>query len=647
MNGSSFMMEGIRVKYLFLLATSLTISTPSLAQDGEEEVLDTPCITGTRLVRSEEITVVASGTAQPVSQTGQSISVIGANEIIAVQGPDLARVLERLPGVSLARSGPLGSQTSLFVRGANSQQVVVTLDGVRLADVAAPSGGFDFGTLMSGGIDKIELLRGSNSVVWGSDAIGGVLALTSAQIDGVRAGIEYGANDTLTADATLGTQGNGYGLTVSGGHVRSDGISAYAPGTEADGFRQWYGSLRGHADLSDGLKLVAAGRYADSRIEFDGFPPPTYSFADTPEYQTTRQGTGRVGLDYDTGSTVLKLGLAYSDTRRDYFDNAASTAPNFATSGRSWRADFSGKADLTDSVTLNFGADSEWTKFSTSFDPENDARLSSAHVLLGYHAGGLHLSAGARIDDHDHFGTHWTFGANGSFELADDLRLRAAYGEGFKAPTLYQLYGFGGNNRLRPESSRSYEAGLEYGERNGDLHLALTLFRRDSTDQIDFYTCGIAEICIARVFYYNVSRARTGGVELEGAWNLTSTLRARAAYSHIKARGRTSLSSSGGVETDLPRRPRYAVSAGLEWETPLAGLKLGADLRLAGDSYDDRGNFTRLDGYGLLTLRASLPLGERFELYGRVENVTDTDYQTVAGYGTYGRSAFVGVRAKW
>jgi len=633
MNGSSFMMEGIRVKYLFLIATSLTIAAPALAQDDFDLDQDNEQaqVAGTRRVADEAITVVASGTAQQVSETGQSISVIGANEIAAVQGPDPTRVLERLPGVSLARSGPLGSQTSLFVRGANSQQVVVTLDGVRLADVASPSGGFDFGTLMTGGIDKIELLRGSNSVVWGSDAIGGVLALTSAQVDGVRAGIEYGANDTLTADATLGTQGSSYGLTVSGGHFRSDGISAYAPGTEADGFRQWHGSLRGFASLADNISLVAAARYADSRVEFDGFQPPTFSFADTPEYQTTRQGSGRIGLDYDTGSTALKLGLAYSDTGRDYFDNAASSAPNFATSGRSWRADFSGKADLTDSVTLNFGADSEWTKFSTSFDPENDARLSSAHVLLAYHAGGLHLSAGARVDDHDRFGTHWTFGANGAYELAENLRLRAAYGEGFKAPTLYQLYGFGGNVALRPETSKAYEAGLEYGDRSGSRHLAVTLFRRDSRHLIDY---------VWPTGYFNTGRTRAEGVEVEAGWAMTNQLRARAAYSHVKATDRV-------TGKDLPRRPRNTLSAGLDWEAPLAGLQLGADLRFAGDSYDDRGNFTRLDSYGLLTLRASLPLGERFELYGRVENVTDTDYQTVAGYGTYGRSAFVGVRAKW
>lgn len=621
------------MKYLFFLTPVLTAAAPVIAQ--------TP---------DEAITVVATGTAQPLGQTGQSISVIGAAEIVAVQGPDLTRVLERLPGVALARSGPLGSQTSLFVRGANSQQLVVTLDGVRLADVAAPSAGFDIGTLTTAGIGKIELLRGSNSVVWGSDAIGGVLALTSAEFIGARAGIEYGANNTLTADAALGTSGNGYGLTVSGGHVRSDGISAYAPGGEPDGFRQWHGTVRGYADLGDDLRLVAAGRYADSRVDFDGFPPPLYSFADTPEYQTTRQGSGRLGLDYAGGSTVMKIGLAWSETRRDYFDDAASAAPNFATQGRSWRADFSGKAQLSEAVTLNFGVDSEWTRFATSFDAARDARLSSAHLLLGYHAGSLHLSAGARLDDHDRFGTHGTFGANGVIGLTADLRLRASYGEGFKAPALYQLYGFGGNRALQPETSQAYEAGLEYGTRSGEGYLAVTLYRRTSRNLIDYVSCfrdpasgGTA--CRSLGVYENIGRVVARGVELEGQAQLGDRVRARLAYTLGESVNRSARSLDFG--RDLARRPHHLLSAGLDWESPLAGLTLGADLRLVGDSFDDPGNRTRLDGHGLLTLRADLPLGQGFALYGRIENVTDTAYQTVAGYGAYGRSAFVGVRTTW
>lgn len=625
----SFMTGVLRVKYLFLLGCSVVAAVPAAAQDCAADPNN--CVVVADRLRDTAITVVASGREERVSETGQSISVIGAAELAAVQGPDLTRVLERLPGVTTARSGPLGSQTSVFVRGANSQQLLVTLDGVRMDDVAAPSGGFDLGTMLPGGIAKVELLRGSNSVAWGSNAIGGVLALTSERLDGARAGVEYGANDTVSADAALGTSGDAYSLTASGGYVSSDGISAYAKGAEQDGFRQWRANLRGEVRLAGGLWLDAAGRYADSRIDFDGYPAPLYSFADTLEYQTTRQGSGRLGLRYDAGSLNLRGGAAYSDTRREYFDPAFGAAPNFTTRGRSWRADLTGRAELTQGVTLDFGADSEWTRFATLFDPQQDARLSSGHVLLGYHSGGLHLSGGVRLDDHDRFGSHWTFGANGAVELAADLRLRASYGEGFKAPTLYQLYGYGGNAALRPERSKAYDAGIELGDRNGPRHVALTLFRRDASQLIDYlWPSG----------YFNIGATRAEGVELEGGWVIGDSLRARAAYSYVKAVNRA-------TGKDLARRPRSAVSAGLDWTTPLAGLTLGADLRLVSDSYDDAGNFTRLDGYGLVTLRASVPLPGGLELYGRIENLGNVKYQTVAGYGTYGRSAFVGLRGRW
>lgn len=616
------------MKYLLLLATSLSVAAPAFAQDDEPESKE---IILYERVRDTYITVVGTGRNQSISETGQSISVIGANEIASIQGPDLTRVLERLPGVTMARSGPLGSQTAVFVRGAPSQQLLVTLDGVRLEDVAAPSGGFDLGTMLPGGIGKIELLRGSNSVVWGSAAMGGVLALTSERFNGVKTGVEYGSNNTVSADATAGMAGEGYNVTASGGYVDTDGISAYAKGTEKDGFRQWHGNLRGEAQLAGDLWINAAARYADSKVDFDGFPAPFYAFADTPEYQTTRQGSGRLGLAYTTGSLNLQGGLAYSDTRRAYFDPTFGTAANFTTKGRSWRADFTGRADLVQSVSLDFGADSEWTRFETMFDPQQDARLTSGHMLLGYHAGGLNLSGGVRVDDSDRFGSHWTFGANGSVELAAGLRLRASYGEGFKAPTLSQLFGFGGNTALKPETSTAYDAGIELGDRNGGKHLALTLFRRDSTNLIDYrFPSG----------YFNIGATRAQGFELEGDWSLSDSFQARAAYSYVKATDRT-------TGKDLARRPRNAVSAGFDWTSPLAGLKLGADVRMVSDSFDDAGNFTRLDGYGLVTLRASVPLPGGFELYGRVENLGNVKYQTVADYGTYGRTGTVGVRAKW
>jgi len=630
------------VKFVYLLGASLVVASPAWAQGEKPPLQDAALLCGEwtsdcdaglgrQDVEDNEITVTATGLWSKRDDSGQSISVITARDLASVQGSDPIRLIERLPGVSLARSGPLGSQTSLFVRGANSEQLLVMVDGIRVTDTASPSGGFDLGTLLTGGVGRIELLRGSNSLAWGSEAIGGVLAVTSDERTGVRASLEYGANDTLDAQLQGGLSGDSYGLALNGGYTRSDGISAYAPGTEADAFRQWHVGGRGHFDLSDGLKLVAAGRYADSKIDFDGFPPPTYSFADTPEYQTTRQSSGRVGLEYSGDGFELSSGIALSDTRRAYFDPTYGSAPNFETSGRSVHADLKGRADLADNVTLDFGADGDWSRFSTTYDPRQTARIVGAHALLGYHAGRLNLTAGARIDDHDRFGSHWTFGANGSFDLGGDLRLRASFGEGFKAPTLYQLYGYGGNVLLKPETSTAFDAGIEYGNRNAVFRFHATLFRRDSSNLIDYvWPSG----------YFNIGRTRAQGLELEGTARLDERVSVRAAYTWLEATNRAN-------GKDLARRPRHALSASADWTTPLAGLALGADLRLVGDSFDDAGNFTRLDGHALVTLRAAVPLGEHLELYGRVENVTDAQYQTVAGYGSYGRSAYGGVRLKW
>ncbi|MBK9011229.1 TonB-dependent receptor [Novosphingobium sp.] len=619
------------MKYLFLLGCCCLSSAPALARDaavddepGEQVILHHP-------PRDTYITVVATGQEEPLVRSGQSISVVARDEIEAVQGPDLTRVLERLPGVTTARSGGLGSQTSLFVRGANSQQLLVTVDGVRMADVAAPSGGFDLGTLLTGSIGKLELLRGSNSVAWGSDAMGGVLAVTTRVPGGLTGSLEYGAHDSLTAAASAGTGGDGYSLAVSGGYTRTDGISAYAAGTEPDGFRQWHGTVQGGAELTSGLWLRAVGRYADSTVDFDGYPAPSYSFADTSEYQTTRQGSGRIGLEYTGKGLKLAGGIALSDTRRAYFDPTYAATPNFETAGRSWRADLKGRADLSDEFVLDFGADSEWTRFSTTYDARQDARLSSGHVLLGYHGDGVHLTGGVRLDDHDRFGSHWTFGANGAVELAEGLRLRASFGEGFKAPTLYQLYGYGGNVALRPETSTAFDAGIELGDRGGYRHFAVTLFRRDSRNLIDYVSPG---------GYFNTARARAEGVEAELTGELTEGLRGYASYSYTRSVNRQ-------TGKDLARRPRHAFSTGVDWTTPLADLKLGADLRVLSGSFDDAGNFTRLDGFALVTVRASLPVTEQVELFGRIENLGNKQYQTVAGYGTYGRSAYAGLRARW
>ena len=655
MNGVLFMTGVLRVKYLFLLGCSLVAAVPAWAQDAgpgarEEEanICAGECMMGRR-VRDDAQTILVTGAPSNIYQSGQSISVLSVAEIQALQGPDLTRVLARLPGVTITRNGGLGNFTGARVRGADAEQLLVLLDGVHMADVASPGGGYDLGNLTTGGIGKIELLRGSNSVVWGSQAIGGVLAVTSRELNGVEASAEYGAHDTLDASVSGGLSSDRYAVTLNTGYVRTDGISSAASGTEPDGFRQWRIGGRGRVELVEGLSATLAGRYADARLDQDGFPPPNYSFADTPEYSTTHEASGRAGLAYRQGSLRLDSGFAISDIRRAYFDSAASTAPNFETQGRSERLDLTGQIDLSSGFNLTFGGGSEWSRYSTSFDAEKKARLASGHALLGYSSDRLNLAAGLRIDDHSRFGSQWTFGANGSFTVSGDWRIRASYGEGFKAPTLFQLFSDFGNSALVPEHSRSYDFGIEKGDRNnGRLHAALTMFRRDSRDLIDFVSCfGVSSgICAGRPFgtYNNVRMARAEGIEAELGGQLTERLTASAAYSYVKAMSRSSGSSGS---KDLARRPRHALSLSADWRTPLRDLSLGADLRVVSHSFDDGGNFTRLDGHTLVTLRASLPVSEQFELFGRIENLTDQRYQTIAGYGTLGRSAYIGARARF
>jgi vitamin B12 transporter len=645
------------VKYLLLLGCSLIVASPAWAQaditcphpDDVVITCDPPArpprdnpepveaITAQDIVIAEPVPdqfmgITVIGRSDRLDLGPRSVSVITAEELARIQGPDITRAIERLPGVSLARSGGLGSQTSLFVRGASSESLLVLIDGIPVEDAAAPSGGFDLGTLTASGLRKIELLRGPNSLAWGSNAVGGVLALTSDDSGGERAAIEYGAHGTLDAQTSIGLHDTDYGVGVSAGYTSSDGISAFAGGKEADPFRQWRIAGRGQIDVGGNITLQAAGRYADSKIDFDGFPPPTYTFADTAEYQTTRQGSGRVGLSYWSSGLSLSGGVAHSDTRRAYFDPAFGSAANFQSSGQITRAEMIGQLRLgnTWQWTLDFGADSNWTSFSTTFDPHQSARLSGAHLIAGFEADKIKLSAGVRLDDHDRFGSHWTLGSSARFDLDRSWRIVASWSQGFKAPTLSQLYGYGGNATLKPETSNGFEAGLEYGQRNGDRHLALTLFRRDNSNLIDY---------LSPTGYFNVSRTRAQGGELEGQLQVEQ-LRLSAAYTYLDVTDR----SNG---KDLARRPRHLATLSADWQTPLHALSLGADLRLVGDSFDDRANLTRLSGYGLLTLRASVPLGTHLELYGRVENMTDKAYQTVAGYGTYGRSAYGGVRVKW
>lgn len=597
-------------------------------------------VDGMRDLPDGRITVLANGQWDRLDQTGQTISILSDADLRAVQGPDLTRALERLPAVSFTRNGPLGSFTGLSVRGSPSEHVLVLVDGVRVNDASSPAGGFDFGGLVAGTIGRVELLRGSNSLIWGSDALGGVLHLSTRAANGIEASGEYGGDEQFSGNFALGHASHDLEASIAANYVTAEGFSSAASGTEADGFEQLTLSARGNARLGSDIHVFANGFYASGETEIDGFPAPDYTLGDTAERQDVAQVSASAGLVYEGESARITASFGHSEIERDLVDEAFGDTPYYSTAGRSSRADIRSRLNVTDSVQVLAGGEWQWSRFTDGFSLAK-ADIASAHGLLSVTPSDtIEISGGARYDHHSQFGGEWSLGGNARIALTEQLSLRSSFGEGFKAPSLFQLYSDFGNQALSPERSRSYDAGLDFS--GGQVSGSLTAFRRDSRGLIDFVSCFgvISDICTDRPFgtYDNVGRARSQGVEIEGHVTLAEGVRAGAAYAYIESENRD-------TGLDLARRPNHALTLSGDWQIGRGGLSLGADVRVVSASFDNAAGSVRLDGYEVLTLRANYPVSDRFSLYGRVENVWDESYQTAAGYGTQGRAAFIGARA--
>ena len=631
-------------KYLFLLSCTV-VAFPAAAQDetatvekAEAENPSDYLPAGERL--DTQITVTATGLRENIDNTGQSVTLIPQREIESIQGADIARVLTRAPSVGIIRNGPLGSFTGVSVRGAASEQLLVLIDGVRVADQASPSGGFDFGTLLATNVASLDLLRGANSTIWGADALGGVLDISTRGGSGLSASLEYGARDTLTAAAAGGLKGEGYFLGLTGSALRSDGFSAAAAGTEPDGLRQFGLGGSAFVDVTASLEAFVTARYAEGDLEIDGFPAPAFVLADTFETQHTRQYSGAAGLNYYGQDLTLRASYGLSDTERENRDPVFG--PTFSSDGHTDSLTLRGEYRAIGGLTLAFGGEHQRSSYQTSFDNRESAQIIGGYLQAGWVLGGLAAHLGARVDDHERFGSEVSLGGDVSYGLGGDWRAKASVGEGFKAPTLFQLFSDFGNEGLQPERSTSYDLGVEHGRRGEGVHLALTAFRRDSEDLIGFASCfgSSAPLCATRPFgfYRNIARARAQGIEVEGGAQVTEGFRVAGHYALVDAEDRVS-------RRDLARRPRHAATLFVEYAAPF-GLSLGADLRIVGESFDDAANAVRLDGYQLVDVRAAFEVLEGIELFGRVENIFDADYQTAAGYASPGRGAFVGLRGR-
>ncbi|MES2783392.1 MAG: TonB-dependent receptor, partial [Pseudomonadota bacterium] len=392
--------------------------------------------------QEDEIVVTASGFEQPRSETGQAIEIVGRDRLDQLQSPTIADALQTVPGISVATRGGLGSQTSAFIRGGSSAQTLVLIDGVRINDLTSPNGAFDFGALMTGNVGRVEVLRGPNSIIWGSQAIGGVVNVQSlAPVSGNegRIGAEYGSYDTKRLNANVAGSSGILEGSVGGSFVQSDGISALAGGTERDGYDNLTGNARLKVNVSEGFNLDFRSYYNRATVEYDS------AFgvgANGLPISRNRQFVGYVGANFDLldGRWQNRIAYTRTDIKRIGTDPVVFSFNNFNVRGAIDRAEYRAAFDLNDALTLVAGLEYERTFASSSFEgaapdmARNDVGSGFGQIILRPLTG-LTLTAGVRHDAYSDYGGQTTFGGNAAFTPNGGLTVfRATYGEGFRAP---------------------------------------------------------------------------------------------------------------------------------------------------------------------------------------------------------------------
>lgn len=561
------------------------------------------------------------------------VQVIDARQIELIQAATPRDVLNTVPGLAVERSGAYGGLISVRQRGAASDKTLILLDGVALNDPSQPSGGTDLALIDMADIGRVEVLSGPQGSLWGSDAIGGVIAFTSRPPEGWRAALEAGSAGYARAAIGAGLRRGRFegGLTAAG--WRADGISAADRrdgNTEADAGWAWTLAARGRLQLADTLALSAQVRRVQSRSDTDGYPPPAFVFADTAEVARNTTWFGHIGLE------GRGLGLSHRLTYAAWDIDRSNL-------GGAFPARFTGRRQ-TARYVVSRGEPEDRFSAQAGLDWEADRASLSDGSRLSRHTAGLFLVARARpstqtsltgslrYDDPSGFGSALTARLAGVWSPGGGLAISAAWGQGFKTPTLSQMacdfcFPGGPSTGLRAEHAEGEEIGAAWRAANGRTELRVTAWRLGVRDQIDFSASFPFR-------YANLKETRGEGVEASAEQALGDAWRLRAVYAWTDA-------VNVATGEALLRIPRQAGSLSLSYtEGRLSGI---ATIRAEGPQADSGG---RRPGFVTANLAAAWSVTRRLDLTLRVENLTDARYQEVLGYGEPGLSAYVGVRMR-
>jgi len=632
--------------------TSLTMAVAVLANFPAH-------VTAEEIEAIEEIVVTATRTERAVDTLGSAVTVLGEQQVERSGARLVMELLEQVPGLYAYQAGGPGGATNLRIRGADSDHTLVLIDGVRVNDVGSAQGDFDFSSLLTTGIERIEVVRGPQSAVWGSDAIGGVINIITKRGEaGLQGAVEAeaGSYNTRRLGGSLRGGGDAGSFALSANALTTDGFSRVAErlgATEDDGSDSWTLTGRGDYRYSERWATEAAFHASSVDAESD---PSIFGAVDGEAGADKSVYSGRLTQRFDPESfdnTGHDFTLFAQRTQREFFD-ATAAVPRSDCDGSSAGFEYQGTADFEQVSVLaglRYQRDSaEHTRSGPGtvieqFDADFDTGSVFAQAEFAG-SGGFNATVGSRLDDFEVGGAHVTWRIAGSYLRAGSgTRLRASYGTGAKAPTLYQSFFDGpepifgsiliGNQELEVEESRGYDLAVEQRLFDEKLMLSAGYYRQDIENLIEF------EIDFATFTstYVNIAEVETSGWELEARWQPADSLGLSATYTTTEARDQ-----SNGL--DLARTPEAQGSLRVDFGTT-ESLYLGAQLVYVGEQFNRSRERDPLDSWVRVDLDGTWQASDALQLFARVENLFDEDYEVVQNAGVAGRSGYLGLRYRW
>jgi vitamin B12 transporter len=585
------------------------------------------------------VVVSASRLSTAQQDLGSSVSVITSEDIQKQQADSVYEALRQVPGLSITNKGGAGRQTSVRLRGAEDGHTLVLIDGMEVNDASATSNSFDFGTLSTAGIERIEVVRGPQSGVHGSDAMGGVINIvTKKGEEGLhaRAEAEAGSFNTRRGQVSL-SGGNGWAdINLTASRFMTEGISAADENngnTENDPHRQT--TLQGTVGLNPvpGFRLDGTFRYVDSSTESDTGRP--LADADVVSNELQRYGTLSAKLDTLGGRWVHEVKQGVTDIYRDSITSFNVSKFN----GQRLSTEYNSRLFFPNNLEMVLGGELETEEAENNDGLDESRRNPSGFVEIRQNAKRYTLAFAGRYDDPEDFDPEATYRATGSYRIPGwGSRLHGSYGTGYKAPTLYQLYAPDivfptftykvGNPNLESETSRGWDLGIEQAFFEDKVVADVTYFHNRFENLIEYFDNTVG--------YENVSTARTRGLETSLTVTPLMNLKIRASATWLDAENLDS-----GEE--LLSRPDRKAHLRVDYSFA-SGASVTAQVRHRSEQPDFNGTS---DAHTVADLALEVPANDVWTLKGRVENVTDLEYQEVYGYGTRGRSAYVGVSAHY